>query len=66
PLITTRGLKERDMIKIAGWINLVVNEVKKWSDLDFEKFENKVKKSGLIKTVAREVKKLCLAHPLAF
>ncbi len=64
PLITTRGLKEKDMEYIAGWINLVVNEIKPWSALSFTAFEAKVKKSGLIKTVAREVKKLCLAHPL--
>jgi glycine hydroxymethyltransferase len=65
PLITTRGLKEKDMGMIAGWINLVVNEIKPWSNLNFDAFEAKVKKSTLIKTVAREVKKLCQAHPLA-
>jgi glycine hydroxymethyltransferase len=30
PALTSRGMKENDMVKIAGWINLVVEELKNY------------------------------------
>lgn len=64
PWITTRGMKEKEMKQIAGFINDVVEEIRPWADLDFEKFQDKVAKSKVIKSIAAKVKTLAKKFPL--
>ncbi|MBP9758527.1 serine hydroxymethyltransferase [Candidatus Dojkabacteria bacterium] len=66
PLLTTRGMKEKEMIVIAGYINTVVEEIKQWKDLEFTDFIAQVKKSKVVKGVKKEVKDLCGKFPLEF
>ncbi len=49
PAITTRGLKERDMATLAGWIDQAIASAQ--DDIALDK-------------VREEVKKLCLKHPM--
>lgn len=72
PVITTRGMKEKEMVKIAGWFERVVDEVKQ-ERLPKEKearkvfmreFRNKVSKNNNLLGVAEEVKKLTLKFPV--
>ncbi len=64
PWITTRGMKEDEMVQIAIWINEVMEEVKKWKKLDFDKFEEEVRKSKKILEISKEVESLCQKFPL--
>ena len=64
PWITTRGMKEAEMVQIANWMNSVMEEVGKWADLDFDAFEENVRKSELISKIAKDVEKLCSEFPL--
>jgi len=64
PFVTTRGMKEPEMKKIAKLINDVVDEIRPWADLDFDLFMKKVKKSAVIKQVAKDVEKLTKYFPL--
>lgn len=50
PAITTRGLKERDMIKVATWINQAIEEVR-----DKQLPETKEQRSAFWKTFRRDV-----------
>lgn len=73
PGITSRGMKEKEMAKIAGWINDVVNnliETKKklGVTLDQEK-DRKIRKQLLtsvkqLSVINQEVKKLCKKYPV--
>lgn len=71
PAITTRGMKEKEMIKIANWINETINEVSK-SPLPqdresrkefFKKFRVEVFKNKKLLEIAKEVKTLCSKFP---
>lgn len=72
PAITTRGMKEKDMKKIAAWMNQVIEEVSDLS-LPADKEERKVvwkkhkavimKNKNLIK-ISKEVKAYCSKYPL--
>lgn len=72
PAITTRGLKERDMLKIAEWINSVVEEVKDFQlPLEkaerkeyFRKFKSEVYKNKNLLQISREVRELISKYPL--
>lgn len=72
PAITTRGMKEKEMKKIASWINSVVEEIrgekfpkdqderkKFWKD-----FKSKQAKNKKLLQIAKEVKDLCKKFPL--
>lgn len=72
PSVTTRGMKEKEMKKIAGWIAAVAEETKT-ENLPVEKSERKPYLVGLKKQVHRnarlakmhkEVKALCAAFPI--
>lgn len=72
PAITTRGMKEREMKKIAVWMNTVMDEVK--GDFPKHKEERsafwKTFKKGIVKnktllSIAKEVKQLCVKFPLS-
>jgi len=72
PAITTRGLKERDMIKVANWINGVINEVKghpfpaekeKRSSF-WKEFKKEIWKNKKLLAIGKEVKTHCAKFPL--
>src|SRR3990167_4169807 len=64
PAITTRGLKEKEMIKVASWINETIKEVsrgvlptnKEQRKEFFKNFRLQVVKNKKLLTIAREVK----------
>ncbi len=72
PAITTRGMGEKEMIKIAFWINSAVEEVKSIDlPLDkekrmeiFKQFKTDVVKNKNLLKIAGEVKNLCSKFPL--
>lgn len=66
PLVTTRGMKEPEMRLIAGLIDLVINEIKPYTNLKFSAFEEKVASMKVIKQAAMRVKQLCRKYPLQF
>lgn len=72
PAITTRGLKEKEMVKVAEFINRAVEEVKgeqlpniKEERIEFmKKFRSGVIKNRKLLETAREVKALCQKFPV--
>ena len=72
PAITTRGMKEKEMIKVASWINETIKEVsrgvlptnKEQRKEFFKNFRLQVVKNKKLLTIAREVKILCSKFPL--
>ncbi|RJQ36296.1 serine hydroxymethyltransferase [Candidatus Microgenomates bacterium] len=72
PAITTRGMKEKDMVKIAKWINEVIDEVKgeelpsdkEKRSLFWKEFKTKVVKNKKLFGISKEVKKMCLKFPI--
>src|ERR1035437_294768 len=72
PAITTRGMKEKEMVKIAKWMNEVIEEVKKYQ-LPTEKearrefmktFRTEIVKNKKLLQIATEVKTLTAKFPL--
>ena len=72
PAITTRGMKENDMKKIAHWIDKAIKEVAGW-DLPTDKAkrtlvwrEQKVKiaKNKKLLAIAKEIKAFCVKYPV--
>lgn len=73
PAITTRGLKEKDMKKVAEWINRAVEEVRgcmlpiddkeQRSDL-MKDYREKIAKNKKLSVIAREVKTFISKYPL--
>ena len=72
PAITTRGMKEREMMKIAKWIDAVINEVsgeqmpqEKVARTEFwKKFKAEVVKNKELLAIAKEVKGFTTKYPL--
>ncbi len=80
PAITTRGMKEKEMVKVAGFISRAVEEVKGQSlpsDNGFDKlttrqeriefmkiFRKEVVKNKKLLAIAEEVKDLCQKFPV--
>lgn len=72
PAITTRGMKEKDMKKVADWINRAIEEVKgqkfpneKEARVEFwKKFRKGVYKNKNLLKIAKEVKIFCNKFPL--
>jgi len=72
PAITTRGMKEKEMIKIADFINRAVEEVKGISlpsvreeRIEFMKtFRKEVAKNKKLLAIAKEIKTLCSKFPV--
>ncbi len=72
PAVTTRGMKEPEMEKIAGWVAEVIGETKKYA-LPAEKteissyvkrFKDEIKGSAVVTRIRSEVKELCGRFPL--
>jgi glycine hydroxymethyltransferase len=72
PAITTRGMKEREMKKIAVWISDAIKEVKGHRLPDGKEYRMgylKIFKEDIVKNkkllaIAKEVKTLCARYPL--
>ncbi len=72
PALTTRGLKERDMVKVAGWISQALNAVKdnqlpkdKETRKEYlEKFKKRVHKDKKLQKIRMEVKKFASRFPI--
>ncbi|MDO8460848.1 MAG: serine hydroxymethyltransferase [bacterium] len=72
PAITTRGMKEKEMVKIAKWINKAIEEVqgeelpkdKEERKTFWKEFRKKVWTNKKLLTIAKEVKKLCSKFPV--
>jgi len=72
PAITTRGMKEKDMVKIAQWFKIVMDEVKS-ERLPDEKdarsyfikdFRKRVQNNQRLLKIAEEVKAFCAKFPV--
>lgn len=72
PAITTRGMREREMVKIAAWLNMAIEEVR-GQQLPREKeqrnefwraFRKKVVKNRRLLAIAKEVQSLCQNFPV--
>jgi len=64
PWLTTRGMKAKEMKRIAKWIREAMQIASKWVDMSFEGMEEEAKQSKDIKKIAQEVKELCKKFPL--
>lgn len=72
PAITTRGMKEKEMVKVASWINDIVNEVKNYQlpktkderTLFWKEFKAKTAKNKRLISISKEVKSLTSKFPL--
>jgi len=72
PAITTRGMKEGEMIKIAGWINRAIKEVsseklpkdKEKRKIFFVKFKEETAENKELQKIAKEVKDLCKKYTI--
>ncbi|PIP74418.1 MAG: serine hydroxymethyltransferase [Candidatus Levybacteria bacterium CG_4_9_14_3_um_filter_35_16] len=74
PAITTRGMKEKEMEKIALWINRVIDECPKiqstsWQtkegrNIFWKEFKKDFAKNKKLLSIAKEVKALCVKSPL--
>ena len=72
PAITTRGMKEKEMVKIAKWINEAVEEVSNYKLPEnkeqrkeaFKAFKKEVVKNVNLLKIAKEVKELTAKFPL--
>ncbi|MBI3380130.1 serine hydroxymethyltransferase [Candidatus Gottesmanbacteria bacterium] len=72
PALTTRGLKEKDMAKIAKWIFEVLNSVKNYHLPDkkeerkkyMDDFKKEVHKNVKLKKIRQEIKKFTSKFPI--
>lgn len=72
PAITTRGMKEKEMVKIAEWIKDVIDEISdetlpadklKRSEF-FKEFKKRVEKNKNLLKIQKEVRHLCAKFPM--
>lgn len=72
PAITTRGFKEKEMVKVAKWINEAINEVKNYQLPESKeerktywiKFKKDIVKNKKLNTINKEIKQLTSRFPL--
>lgn len=64
PTVTTRGMKESEMKKIAKWINETIELTTEFTNLEFDMFRRRVKKIDELQLIREDVKKLCKQFPL--
>ncbi len=72
PALTTRGMKEKEMKKIAFWINQVLNEInafrlpadKNKIHLYLKNFKKVISQNKKLKQIKKEIKKFCLQFPI--
>lgn len=74
PALTARGMKEREMEMIAGWIDTVISHIGEHKLPDnkeerityLKNFRSELRKDETLKAIAQEVKELCAKYPLEF
>lgn len=72
PAVTTRGMKEKEMAKIAGWMSEVVDEISAYKFPEnkekrkefWKNFRNEIFKNKNLLQIAKEVKLLCSKFPI--
>ena len=72
PAITTRGMKEKEMLKIAKWISLVVEEIKEFKlpenkdarKLFMKDVRQKIRQNQKLGKIAQEIKSMCRKFPV--
>lgn len=64
PTVTTRGMGESEMRKIAEFINKITNLAIKYANLSFNDFCQEISKDPELLTIAEEVKTLARKYPL--
>ncbi len=72
PALTTRGMKEKDMVRVASWINNVIEEIRgdelpqeKESRIYFWKdFKKRVRENKKLLEINEEIKKFTLKFPV--
>lgn len=72
PAITTRGMKEKEMLKVAKWINLAIQEASNYQLPEnkeqrkeaFKAFKKEVVKNRKLLSIAEEIRELCKRFPL--
>lgn len=64
PILTSRGMKEKEMDFVAQSFDEINQYLAKFKGLKFAEFDAKAKKDAFLKTKAREVKLLCKQFPI--
>lgn len=72
PALTTRGFKEKDMVKVAGWISTVLESVRQYSlpaNKDerkpyMDKFKKEIHKNKILLQVRNEVRRFASKFPI--
>jgi glycine hydroxymethyltransferase len=72
PAITTRGMKESQMKKVAEWINTVIDEVsgqelpedKEERRVVWGKFKEEIVENKKLRKIAKDIKQFCVKFPL--
>ena len=72
PLVTSRGMKEAEMVKIGKWIAEVVRHIQKYQLPEDKKqrtkfmkeFRAEVEQDANLLKIAKDVKKMCSKFPL--
>ncbi|OGK75071.1 hypothetical protein A2459_02625, partial [Candidatus Roizmanbacteria bacterium RIFOXYC2_FULL_41_10] len=72
PALTTRGMKQKEMIRVAGWINEVLTEInhyrlpsdKKDRKTYLAEFRSEVNQNRKIKRIKMEIKQFSRAFPI--
>ena len=72
PAITTRGMTEEGMVRIAGWFNSVISEVsgeelpmdKAQRSAFFKEYKVRISKNKNLLKIAEEVKEFCKKFPI--
>lgn len=73
PAITTRGMKESDMRKVAGWINAAISEVggcilpsddRQARIALMKEYRERIEKNKALPGIAKEIKTFCVKFPV--
>ena len=64
PIVTTRGMKEKEMGLIANWIDRVIQLVTPYCSLKSKEFMAKLPELKELTQIAEEIKDLCKKFPL--
>ena len=64
PIITTRGMKEKEMELIANWIDRIINVIAPFCNLKTKEFLAKLSEIKELTQIAEEIKELCKKFPL--
>ncbi len=72
PAITTRGMKEKEMGLIAGWISQIANEIKDYHLPEtkeerreyLKKFREEMSVNSLVKNIKQQVLEICNKFPI--